>query len=120
MAKIIKQYRYYSDGNPNNQPAQNLTKDKICGIISIDNPYRDLYFQDKIIYQLGIQAIPGTKFYINGSTEPAIIGINGYFQINQNSDFIVNTLRFDEKSIKFIEKNPAALLIIDTIEEEGS
>jgi hypothetical protein len=36
-------------------------------------------FQGRIFSQLGIQAPPGTKFYINNGTNPVIIGYTGLF-----------------------------------------
>ena len=116
LDKTIKQFRYYNDNKSMNYP-KDLTKSKICGIINIENPEGYSIFHNKAIYQLGIQALPGTKFFVNGSTNPAIVGANGFFEIGEHTDFLVNDLVFDEVSIDLIASNPSALLIIDTIEE---
>jgi hypothetical protein len=34
------------------------------------------------IVQLGIQSVPGTKFYLNGSNNPIIIGNTGIYELD--------------------------------------
>ena len=65
--------------------------------------------------QLGIRALPGTEFYVNGGTTPVIIGFSGLFEIDLTSGGSITSLRFDEKSIRAIEANDSAYLIVDML-----
>ena len=54
------------------------------------------------ITQLGIQALPGTVFYLNDDTirsNPIIIGYTGIYELNLEGIAEINTLCFDEKSL---------------------
>lgn len=51
------------------------------------------------IDQLGIQAIPGTMFYLNGSPDPIIIGTTGIYELDLNGQASITGLRFNERSI---------------------
>ena len=55
MARVVKQYRYYNTGNIKNQPI-NATKEQFISGLVFENP---TCFP---VLQLGIQALPGTKF----------------------------------------------------------
>ena len=65
------------------------------------------------VSQLGVQSIPGTKFFLNGNTNPVIIGFTGVFSIDLSSGGEINEIRFDEDSIKNINDNVGAVLIVD-------
>ena len=65
--------------------------------------------------QLGIRALPGTKFYINGNSNPVIVGFIGLFEIDLTNGGSITELRFSEKSIQAIEANDSAYLIIDML-----
>ena len=111
MAKQIKQIRYYGDKHPNNYPAdakrptyQNL----ISG--SVFSTYVPMV-------QLGIQALPGTKFYLNGSNNPIIIGSTGIYELDLYGLTEINALQFDARSISAINANNSAYLIVDIIYE---
>ena len=74
MAKKVKQFRYYNDQQGGNNYPSNLH-------------YRNLVsgsaFSSYVpIIQLGIQTLPGTKFYLNGSNNPIIIGSTGIYELN--------------------------------------
>ena len=110
MAKHIMQFRYYNDeqGN-NNQPedfnAESLTKGTIFA--------KYLPFT-----QLGIQALPGTRFFLNDNIEgPVIIGSTGIYELELEGISKISSLKFDSKSLKLIADNPNAFLIIDVIYE---
>lgn len=115
MSKSIKQYRYYNDNNIDNYPANLQTKENL-----LENKNQNIFTGDKIIYQLGIQALPGTRFFINDSDYPIVVGTTGLFEIDQDSGIQIVRLYFEEKSLDLIADNPAAILIIDTIEEGGA
>ena len=60
MAKQIKQFRYYKQNNLKNYPTN----------ISIANLASGSIFSKYMpVIQLGIQSLPGTKFYLNNSNE---------------------------------------------------
>ena len=115
MAKQLKQYRYYADGNANNQPG---------GAVSTPISFRNLtsgsiFANDMPITQLGIQALPGVKFYLNNSTDPIIIGQTGIYELNLEGIGEITSLKFHPESIKVISENSNAYLIIDILYEKG-
>jgi hypothetical protein len=61
--------------------------------------------------------LPGTKFYINSSTEPIIIDYTGIFTLDLADGVEISYLTFDSDSLEFISTNPDGYLIIDTIYE---
>lgn len=67
------------------------------------------------IVQLGIQALEGTRFYLNQMIEPITIGENGIFELKLDGVIEINNIRFDLASIDALIKNKNAILIIDTI-----
>lgn len=109
MAKKIKQIRYYSEGHQNNYGGPNY-RNLISGSV----------FKDYVpIIQLGIQTLPGTKFYINGSNNPIIIGNTGIYELDLQGLSEINSLQFDASSLVLIKENSNAYLIIDMIYEDG-
>lgn len=118
MAKEITQLRYYQDYSEleiaNNQ-SKNFPKDlnKIQLITGAAFSYP--------ILQLGIQTLPGTKFYVNGnpSTRPIIIGATGIYELGLSDLFSIDSLQFDYVSLDKIEKQENAALLIDIIYEAG-
>ena len=116
MAKKIKQIRYYADGADTNYPN---SVDQ--GTIPL---YRNLvsgsvFSRYMPILQLGIQALPGTKFYLNGSNNPIIIGNTGIYELDLQGLTEINSLSFDASSISLISSNNNAYLIVDMIYDEG-
>ena len=68
------------------------------------------------IKQLGIQALPGTRFYINNSTEPIIIGASGIYELDlRDTNAIISALHFSYASMERIEKSENGHLIIDLV-----
>ena len=63
--------------------------------------------------QLGVQAPPGTKFYINGGVDPVIVGFSGFFDIDLGDGGSILSLKFDRESIDKISNNDSAILIVD-------
>ncbi len=114
MAKQVKQFRFYSN-NPNeidkNSPT-NINKESLIS--------GDIFASYMPISKIGIQAIPGTEFYLNNSTEPVIVGNTGIFELDLNDQMEIISLKFNPKSIEFINQNINAYLIIDMICEGGN
>lgn len=74
MAKEIKQIRYFGENSSLNQ-IQNTQ-------IQIDGSNRKYLVVEQPIYQIGIQALPGTPVYINDNTIPIIIGQYGNYSLD--------------------------------------
>lgn len=117
MAKRVKQFRYYGDAasvNGNNYPAANAGGPNLRNLIS-GSVFRDFV----PIVQLGIQTLPGTKFYLNGSNNPIIVGTTGIYELDLQNLSEINSLQFDSRSLSLINGNGNAYLIIDIIYEDG-
>ena len=109
MAKRVKQIRYYNDNSGNNYGNPNY-RNLISGSV----------FKDYVpMLQLGIQSLPGTKFYLNGSNNPIIIGNTGIYELDVQGLTEINSLQFDASSLSLIRNNNNAYLIIDIIYEDG-
>lgn len=108
MAKRVKQFRFYKQGDTKNYPATVSMADLVSGRV----------FRDCVpITDLGIQGLPGTKFYLNGSVDPVIIGHSGIYQLNLNGSVRISGLSFDARSIQSIADNSQGYLIVDIVYE---
>lgn len=106
----IKQLRYYADDHPKNAGYQRSAQ--FCNETSFS------YFAP--IEQLGIQTLPGTKFYLNQSLDPIIIGSTGIYELDlRNTTAILSSLRFDAKSMEKIKDLDNGFLIIDLVYTGG-
>lgn len=114
MAKQIKQFRYYQekiDGGPSlNEPIDLAQRQLVSG--SAFKPYFP-------ITRLGIQALPGTKFYLNNNTNSVIVGMTGTYELNLDNKAEITALQFDNKSIMATRDNDNAYIIIDIIYDDG-
>ena len=63
--------------------------------------------------QLGVQAPPGTKFYLNGGIQPVIVGFTGLFELDLTLGGSITSIRFDPVSLANINANDSSILIID-------
>ena len=111
MAKKVKQIRYYKDNSANNYPTTGLTYRSLISGTAFSS-YTPMI-------QLGIQSLPGTKFYLNGSHNPVIIGNTGIYELNIEGLTEINSLQFDANSLTTISNNNNAYLIVDIIYEDG-
>lgn len=110
MAKQIKQFRYYEQGNVKNYPSN----------ISLSNLASGSIFSKYMpVIQLGIQSLPGTKFYLNNSNDPIIIGNTGIYELDLNGLSEIIAIEFDRQSINAITLNKNAYLIVDILYEDG-
>lgn len=105
----MMQFRYYDDDSEKNCPAGDVkTFNFFCNETSFT-----VYAP---IQQLGIQTLPGTKFYLNQSLDPIIIGGTGIFELDlRNTTAILSSLRFDKASMLAIKNNPEGYLIVDFV-----
>ena len=107
------QYRWIK----NNMASDNIYPEDA----TIESFFTGSLFADKTpIYQLGIQALPGTKFFLNGGIDPVIIGATGIYELDLQDKASISALRFDAESMKTIEKAGEAgngFLIVDIVYE---
>lgn len=110
LANKIKQYRFYASNDTKNQPTGADMKSFSNGqIFQATTP----------ITQLGVQALPGTKFYLNEGIEPVIIGSTGIYELDLNNATEISALSFDWSSLQTIASNPSAFLIVDILYDDG-
>ena len=106
MATKVTQFRYYAEDNPNNYPK--ISWPNYCTQETF-KPYSP-------VTQLGIQTLPGTKLYLNGSLEPIIIGGSGIFELDVTSTTaVISDFRIEQKSMEMIRDLPNGYLIIDLV-----
>lgn len=111
MARTVKQYRYYGSQNEKNQPSTIKLSDLSSG---------QVFFQQSglvSIVQLGIQTVPGVRFYLNESADPIIIGNTGIYELNVDGLTDITSLSFDNKTIQQFDSLNGAYLIVDAIYE---
>ena len=121
MANKIKQFRYYNDTN-------NLGKNS-PSVITIDGADVDVSYAHYVsgavfgecfpVLQFGIQSLPGTKFYLNNSNDPIIIGSTGIYELDLEGQTEITQIQMDGGSMKTINDNDSAYLIIDIIYDNG-
>lgn len=107
MAKKIKQVRFYENGSLKNSSTLLTSYELTSG---------RAFVEYTPIFQLGIQALPGTKFYLNGDlSDSIIIGNTGIFELDLTNGNEITGLAFDPVSIANISANKNAYLIVDMI-----
>ena len=113
MQRYIKQFRYYGESSSFNtdlDKANKLDKASLSngGFLNNYTP----------VVKLGIQTIPGVKFYLNGSEEAIIIGNSGLFELDLEDRIQITGLRFSPRSIDLINSvEGSGRLIIDIVYE---
>lgn len=108
MTKQVKQFRYYSEDDKNN------TYDTHIGTLESGH----LFTNTIPIIQLGIQALPGTRFYLNGSDDPIIIGSTGIYELDFNGETRITAIRFNPDSLLKIANLDNACLLVDIVYEK--
>ena len=124
MAKRIKQYRYYNEANngvTKNQPSKVQDESGAMQDASYKHYVSGLVFGSNFpVLQLGIQALPGTKFYLNNAVDPIVIGLTGIWEVDLDGQTEITAIQIDNQSIQNIANNPNAYLIIDVIYDDGA
>lgn len=100
--KQIKQFRYYGETNPQNYPT-GLT----YGALHSGNIFKNL----GIVTHLGIQASPGTQFYLNNSPHPIYVGATGIYELDLSGVGQIVAIRFAKSSLEAVETWPSGLFI---------
>ena len=111
--KQIKQFRYYGSTSANNYPALS----NYYGTLSSGN----LFASHSGISHLGIQAIPGTKFYLNNSAFPITIGFTGIYELELGGLGHIFSIRFDKASLaEYDKENNEDRILIDIMYDGGN
>ena len=109
MRQRFKQYIYCNDNSLQNHPQGLKKADLISG-----NAFGEINWS-----QIGVQAPPGTKFYINSANNPVIVGFTGLFELDLSNGGFIGALSFDSDSLDYISRNDSAILILDVAYWEG-
>lgn len=113
MARKVQQIRYYGDhksDSDKNQPA-NLTGNRLRS--------GSVFSQYTPMKQIGIQTMPGVKFYLNNSIEPIVIGSTGIYELNVENLTEITALSFDTTSINMVNETPStSYIIVDILYED--
>lgn len=111
----IQQFRYYGDGSAKNYPE---------GLSYTDLRTGRIFTNYLPFAQLGIQAAPGTKFYLNKGENPLTIGYTGLYEIEYEEIIKIYSLSFDAGSLeeidtanKELEDNRTYGIVIDVVYE---
>lgn len=125
MIKKIMQFRYFGDSDSNsasNTHTSTHLMEKNCPT-SLDRQglTAGTAFDNYMpIIQLGVQALPGTKLYLNSNVDPIILGSSGMYELDlTNSSATLSSLHFDVDSIDVINGNPDGYLLIDILYQEA-
>lgn len=119
MAITVRQFRWYGKDDTRNYPP---------GISQANLKSGSIFFKNNpgVITMLGIQASPGTTFYLNNTEQPTIIGSIGNYQLDLVGIGEITSIRFDDKSIQAIESNKnngiygtTEHIIVDAVFESG-
>lgn len=109
--KKIMQFRFEGFQNLNNYPAFS----DYNAVLTEGNIFHDY----GNVYQLGIQAPPGLRFYLNNSPHPITIGKTGIYELDLGAAGRINSVKFNPLDIDFFFEQNNNRLLIDIIYEEG-
>lgn len=122
MANQIKQFRYYTEVTGNgatmNYPSSILASGKTTPVSYLHYVSGEMFANYYPIVQLGVQSLPGTKFYLNESAEPVIIGQTGIYELDLGLNTKITKIQFDAVSMRSIRDNQNAFLIVDFIYDD--
>lgn len=117
MAKAVHQFRFYknSDAEERNEPAGDAFN-AVGGAsgFATGDVFKDYY----PFYQLGIQTLPGTMVYLNGSEDPIIIGSTGIYELDMSDGVEVYTLTVNGTSLNQISSAEDGYIIIDVLYDD--
>lgn len=114
----VFQFRYYGAKNPKNVPANT----EWIGSDSNGEEVLDLLNSQGIsAVKIGIQTLPGVKFYLNKLGSGIIIDHTGVYELDlRNTTTTVSTLYFDPESLARIEEIDNASIIVDVLSNSST
>lgn len=113
--KQIKQFRYYNaiDKNNDNYPQYGNYYGKLV--------HGNIFEHLGPISHIGIQGVPGTKFYLNGASFPITIGFTGIYELDLDGQGYIYSIRFDKNTLEtYYTEDSATRLLIDIVYEGGN
>ena len=120
MANQIKQFRYYTEMTGNgatmNYPSTIGTDNTPVGYLHYVSG--EIFANYYPIVQLGVQSLPGTKFYLNESSEAVIVGQTGIYELDLGLNTKITKIQFDALSMRSIRDNNNAYLIVDFVYDD--
>lgn len=108
--KYIKQFRYYGT-----ESAQTYPIGLTYGQLRNGNIFKDC----GTVTHLGIQAAPGTTFYLNNSPASIVVGSTGIYELNLEGLGHITAIRFDKESLDKITDDTDGILIDIVYEGSG-
>jgi hypothetical protein len=109
--KQIKQFRYYGSMSDRNYPTS-----LSYGELRVGNIFKNL----GVVTHLGIQAAPGTLFYLNNGTHPIRVGSTGIYELDLEGMGQISAIRFEKSTLDLIEDGTNGLLIDIVYEGAGA
>ena len=126
ITRNIAQFRFFGDNNTylnhadSTQLYRQIDENYPNGISSLDLSSGTAFIDYMPIVQLGIQALPGTKFNLNTNLDPIIVGASGMYELDlTNNSAKITSLSFEQDSLDQITNNPDGYLIVDILYEGG-
>jgi hypothetical protein len=109
MARKTYQYRFQASNNG----VSNITNsnDLVTGAAFNEN-------FSKGVEQIGIQALPGTRFKMSTGPDWVIIGTTGIYELDLTGRATIGDLSFDKASIDIISQTKTPLLVDIVYKEE--
>lgn len=112
---LVYQLRYYSADNEKNIPSD---PNKWVGLSNDLTKSQDLLTNYGAAIKLGIQTLPGVRFFISGNnfTDGIIIDHTGIYDLDlRNTNTAISNLYFDVASLARIDSVDNASIIIDLL-----
>ena len=72
----------------------------------------------KGVEQIGIQALPGTRFKMSTGPDWVVIGTTGIYELDLTGRATISALCFDKASIDIIQNGAGQTLLIDIVYKE--
>lgn len=105
----VKQFRYFNSASEKNIPSIEENDKWKTNLLA--GAYES-------VIKLGIQTLPGTKFYLNNNrtTEGIIIDHTGVYELDlRNIATVIHALAFDSASLAIIDAIDNANIIVDIL-----
>ena len=102
MAKKVSQIRWFGEGNELNYPT-NITLEKLR--------YGTAFPRTYPIIRFSVQALPGTKIFINSGPAPIIIGSTGIYELDVEGLTNISSISFDMDSLQIIGRTNTPIII---------
>lgn len=111
---LVYQFRYYGAENPKNYPVGRSW----IGTAQDGTYFKDILEDYGAAIKIGIQTLPGVRFFISNSnlTDPIIIDHTGVYELDlRNTTTTISNLYFDPVSLARIDEIDNASLIVDVL-----